>query len=584
MPTIKVEQALLHSIVAAHGVKHEVSKLMDELPLLGTDISRCDDKMLEVEIFPDRPDLLCGETLAHAIRPFIYGSDAQPTLVVESGDISMDIDASLENVRPIILGAVVRGVNCGVDEEEKEKFIKAMMDHQEKLHFALGRGRRKASIGVHDLATLSPPFRVITVPADYSFIPLQMSKPMSISEILTSHEKGVDYAHLLEGFTHFPVIIDSKNKVLSFPPIINGDHTTITHSTNDFFIDVTGWDQRACECCLLLICLQLAARGGKVESVKTNTWAGEQIDTPDGSAVIHQIPNELVVDILGHDFNDIQLAAAIGRMGGRFLGRQPDKEPAVANKPDTMMAGHKLLLEMPRWRFDILHPIDLVEELAIGHGYEDLGSQMPQHPTSAHPRPDAIFFRRLRECLQGLGLQQVQSLTLSNHRDQFDAPRWQMEGEATRIHNPITSEHTLMRQSILPGLLRLLSANRHHELPQRVYESGICIRGHANCNRAAWLCAEPVSSFASGRGMMQALLRDLGAVARGLEVEWQTMNENEGPWMAGRAAKIIISGTQVAEMGEVDPLVADSFGLRVPMHGAELDIDALRAVIPDPVT
>jgi len=583
MPTIKVEQELLSKIQAVHGVEHDFNRLVDELPLLGTDITRCDDEMLEIEIFPDRPDLLSGETLAHAIRPFLHGTESQPALDVVDGEVSMDVDAGLAEVRPIILGAIVRGVDSGDSAQQKEDFIKALMDHQEKLHFAIGRGRRRASIGVHDLSTLAPPFRVVCVRGDYSFTPLQMTRTMSIDEILSQHDKGVDYAHLLEGFDRYPVILDGSDRVLSFPPIINGDHTTVSHSTTDFFIDVTGWDQRACECCLLLICLQLAARGGVIESVRISSCHDEELATPDGSPQKHRVPEELVVQILGHEFSDVELERTITRMGGRYLGREPCNGGGGDRMADASPNGDWLVIEMPRWRFDILHPIDLVEDIAIGHGYEDLGEATPAFPTTAIPRQEATFTRRLRDCLQGLGLQQVQSLTLSNETDQFSAVRIPAEGEVTTIKNPITGEHTILRQSILPSLLRLLSANRRHELPQRVYESGICVRDHKNRNRIAWLCAEQVSSFSQSRGMVQALLRDLGTDSQELDVSWETVALGEGPWMKGRSAKILISGKEVGQMGEIDPVVGDHFELRVPMHAAEFDIEALRQAIRDPV-
>ena len=568
MPTIKIEQDVLRRVLEAKGLQHEPQRLAEDLPLLGTDVDRCDDEMLEIEIFPDRPDLLSCETLACAIGPFLQGSKAKPELDVSIGEIHMDVDESLLDIRPVILGAVVRGVNNGSNSEQKESFIKSLMDHQEKLHFALGRGRTKASIGVHDLANLSPPFRVKSVSGEHSFIPLQMQEEMSIDDILKKHPKGVEYAHLLEDKTRFPVILDSNDKVLSFPPIINGDHTTVGHSTTDFFIDVTGWDERSCECCLLLICLQLACHGGTVESVSVNSCLNEELVTPDGTPIQHELPLSLVTEILGHDFSDAELEKALARMGGRYLGKGDEGTISI---------------QMPRWRYDMLHPIDLVEEIAIGHGYENLGTASPSHPTSATPKSEANFIRRLRECLQGMGLQQVQSLTLSNDHDQFEAMRWNPSGEVTRIKNPISIDHTLMRQSVLGSLMRLLAANRRHELPQRVYETGICVRNHNNCNRAAWLCAETTSSFSMGRGMVQALLRDLGANASDLEVEWKSVPEGQGPWLAGRSGSIVISGEEVGQMGEIDPSIAEMFDLKVPLHGAEFDCDALQRLIPDPV-
>ena len=139
-----------------------------------------------------------------------------------------------------------------------------------------------------------------------------------------------------------------------------------------------------------------------------------------------------------------------------------------------------LSILMPRWRFDILHPIDLVEEVAIGHGYDDLAYDVPKAPLTAIPRQDGHLRRRIREALQGLGLIQIQSLTLSNDSDQFTSMRWKKDGAITRMTNPITTEHTILRQNILPGLLRLLAANRHHDLPQGVYELGTVVIDHTN--------------------------------------------------------------------------------------------------------
>jgi len=564
MPTIKIEQSLLTRLQLRHGIEHQPSRIAEELPLLGTDIDLCDDSMLEIEIFPDRPDLLSAETLAHAIRPFMYGTDSVPELNIATGDITMSVDQSLENVRPIILGAVVRGVETGETAAEKEQFIKGLMEHQEKLHFALGRGRRRASIGVHDLSTLAPPFNVKTVRRDYKFIPLAMRQEMSIDEILTEHPKGVDYAHLLEGMEQVPIILDSDNKVLSFPPIINGEHTTVTDYTTDFFIDVTGWDDRACSACLQLVCLQLEAHGGQIENVQLTSCLGEQFTSPRSGCIPHSVEKQLVRDILGWEFSETEIHAAINRMGGKYSGGQETLE-----------------ILMPRWRFDILHPIDIVEDLAIGHGYDNLGSAEPNTSMSGQPRKDANISRRVRQSMQGLGLQQVQSLTLSNENDQFTAVGWEPAGEVTIIANPITIEHTLLRQNILPSLLRLIATNRHHELPQSIFEVGYCVRDHQNVAKASWLVADREAGFAKARGFAQALLRDLGAKPE--FVEWHDISNGSGPWLSGRGAKISVSGNYVGEFGELDPVVSEQFDLNVPMHGGEFDLSALMAAIPDPV-
>ena len=554
MPTINVEQNLLRRFVESKGRKHDIEDLAFRLPLMGTDIDSCDEETLNIEIFPDRPDLLSPETLFHGMMPFLHDSPPDPRLAIKPGTISMKVSSELSSIRPVILGAVVRGLN--IDEE----IIKRLMDHQEKLHFALGRGRKRASIGVHDLATISPPFRVEAVERTHSFIPLAMDNEMTIDDILSEHPKGVDYAHLLEGMDKVPIIFDSNDSVLSFPPIINGDHTTVTTKTRDIFVDVTGVDIRACESALMLICLQLSVLGGTVESVRVNACDGKEW-VLNGSPIKHQVERSLVEGILGNSLTDDQIEDAIRRMGGIYNG-------------DTSGI---LSISMPRWRFDILHPIDLVEEIAIGHGYDDLSYDVPKAPLTAIPRSDGHLRRRVREALQGLGLIQIQSLTLSNDSDQFELMRWKPDGAITRMTNPITTEHTILRQNILPGLLRLLAANRHHDLPQGVYELGTVVIEHKNRDRFAFLIAERSGGFASLRGRIQGLMRDIGCT------DWSLETSETGPWLNGRSANILLNGLVVGQCGEIDPRVSESFDLRVPMSGAQFDMTALSSVIEDPV-
>ena len=563
MPTISVNQDLIAKLLDVHGLKHNIDEVSDQLPLLGTDIDRCDKDVLDIEIFPNRPDLLSGETLSRAIRSFIHHQNSGPELQVSKGNITMTVDPELKQIRPIILGAVVKNIDLEKLGIQSDEFIKSLMDHQEKLHFALGRGRKRASIGVHDLSTIAPPFRVKAVSGEQKFVPLAMEEPMSINEILENHPKGIDYAHLLDGFNKFPVIIDSKDNILSFPPIINGNQTTVTASTKNFFIDVTGWDFRSCEASLMLIALQLQELGGSIESVNITNCDGVEQLFPNGKPVEHVLPTNMLDGLLGRELNEQELTKSINRMGGKFISRNSEQ----------------IKLEMPRWRFDILHPVDLVEDIAIGHGFEDLGEDIPRSPMTAKPRSDANLLRRIRDSMQGLGMMQIQSLTLSNDDDQFNLVRWSNVGEVTRITNPITIDHTLLRQYLLPGLLRLLSSNRHHDLPQSVYELGTVVRDHNNSSRLAFLVAERTGGFAAIRGRIQAFLRDLGAN----EYEVQPLPDNEGPWLAGRAAKIIVSGNHIGCFGEIDPHVAEHFELKVPMNGAEFCLHEIAKAIPDPV-
>ena len=552
MPTITVEQDVISALVSAAGYQHKIETLENDLPLIGCDIDSCDDDSLEVEIFPDRPDMLSAETLAHTMIPFLHDAKPNPELDVKTGAIKMVVENEISNIRPVIVAAVVRSVN--IDDSA----IKRLMDHQEKLHFSLGRRRKRASIGVHDLSKISPPFTVKGVSRSHSFTPLASSKEMTIDQILTEHNKGQEYSHLLDGMDLVPVIVDSNEKVLSFPPIINGEHTTVTSNTTDVLVDVTGWDQRSCEVSLLLICLQLQKLGGTVESVEVET-SGTSWEI-DGSPINHKISKEEVVSLLGRDFTEPQIIEAVRRMGGLC---------SVDNGEITMT--------LPRWRYDILHPVDLIEEIAIGHGYDDLGEDFAKTSLSGTPREDGQLRRRINSIMQGIGLMQIQSLTLSSEEDQFYKMRWQSEGNITTISNPITTEHTILRQNILPGLLRLLSANRHHDLPQAIYELGTVVKNHFNHTKLAFAVAQREGGFATIRGKIQVLMRDLGCK------EWSLRSISEGPWLNGRGAEIVVGDTVIGQCGEIDPHVGESFELKVPLIAAEISISELKKVVSDPV-
>jgi len=410
-----------------------------------------------------------------------------------------------------------------------------------------------------------------------------MDEKMSIEDILSKHPKGVEYAHLMENLETYPVILDSNDDILSFPPIINGDNTTVSESTTDFFIDVTGWDERAVEACLLLVCLSLAERGGTIEQVQVNGCDGQVRLTPNMKAKEHRVSDRLINRILGLTLESEEIAAAIQRMGGILVTSRAvtDGVNKAERWADLEVGEREHVIAMPRWRSDIMHPVDIVEDIAIGYGYGNMPNILSSVHLDAIPLPSAHLHRRVRESLRSLNLQETQSLTLSNDRVQFDKTRWVRLAETTELANPITIDHTMMRQRILPSLLQLLAANRHHELPQRVYELGTVVLNSHNGTRAAWACAEVGGGFSGAKGFAQALLRDIGANLE--DIVWEATASDDGPWLSGRGAKVLISGEEVGQIGEIDPAVASEFGLRVPIQAGDFDVDALGRLIPDPV-
>ena len=142
MPTLNLQHSILQYIQGINGVEHSGGGWTDWLPAMGCPVEGNDAEIIEVEVFPDRPDLLSHESLARAARSFVGGAFEDPSVEVSESGVEMVVDPSLELVRPVILAAIVRGVDTGSSDSERGEFIQSLMDHQEKLHLTLGRKRR----------------------------------------------------------------------------------------------------------------------------------------------------------------------------------------------------------------------------------------------------------------------------------------------------------------------------------------------------------------------------------------------------------------------------------------------------------
>ncbi|MDR0309500.1 MAG: phenylalanine--tRNA ligase subunit beta, partial [Candidatus Methanoplasma sp.] len=259
MPVINFRYSDLCNLL---GKEVPQETLVERIPLIGADMHQTGggaDEM-SVEFFPDRPDLFSVEGLARALRAFLNIEPGLKRYVSEDSDIVAAVEDPVRDVRPYFSCAVVKGLVVTDD------MIRSLMELQEKLHMTIGRKRSKVAIGVHDLDKVKPPFRYTAVrPHEASFIPLNSTEKMDLSEILKVHDKGREYAHLLKDKEKYPVIFDKDGDVLSFPPIINGILTAVTTNTKNIFVDVTGNDRKAVKGALDIVTTALAERGGSIQ-------------------------------------------------------------------------------------------------------------------------------------------------------------------------------------------------------------------------------------------------------------------------------------------------------------------------------
>lgn len=538
MPVVNINYSDLVSLI---GKDIERNELIKKIPMIGVSLERFDEKEISVEVFPNRPDLLGVEGIARAMKSFIGIEKGLKKYDISPPKISLKIDKSVEKVRPYIGGAIVRNVK--MDEET----IVSLMEMQEKLHFSIGKNRKKMAIGVHDFDRVTPPFVYKAVEPDkIKFVPLGWEEEMSMREILERHEKGIEYAHLLKDHEVYPVILDKNENVLSFPPIINGQLTALNYETRNIFIDVTGTDMNAVLSSLNIISTALAERGGMLEQVIIE--GRKKLITPDLTPQKNELKIDYVKKILKIE-NVSGIIESLEKMGH-----------------DVEKGGDKLFVYSPPWRSDILHPIDLIEDVAIGYGYEKFEEVIPEAVTFGK----SFSFSKIHNTMIGLGFNEVVTLSLSNPEKEFSKMR--IEGKAVEIENPISVEHSILKQSLIPSLLEILSKNRHNELPQQIYEVGdVVLIDEGEARQKTMLSGVKISSkanFTECKSIVEAIIKNFG-------FEMDVEERKHKSFIDGRCASIIVNGEEIGYFGEIHPSVICNFELEYPVIAFEIHLSKL---------
>jgi phenylalanyl-tRNA synthetase beta chain len=540
MPVITLQYKDLEKLT---GTDKET--IIKRVPMIGADIERVEDESIDIEFFPDRPDLYSVEGVARAMRGFLDLETGLPEYEVKPYNISISISEDILKIRPFLGCAVVRGVKF------TSSSIKSLMDLQEDLHWGLGRNRKKVSIGVHDLSNVKPPFRYTAVDPDFEFVPLDYTEKMSMTEILEKHPKGTRFAHLVRNFEKYPLILDANDNVLSFPPIINGTLTSVTENTTDLFIDVTGLGE-AVYTTLNIVVTSLAERGGKIEFVKVVKPDGKELLLPDLKPKARFLTKAEVKTLLGMDFSLEEIVKQLERM--RFGAEAVDEETAE--------------VRVPAYRADILHNYDLIEDIAKGYGYENIKIRIPKTYTTGKAHPISLLRSSINEIMIGLGYYEVMPFTLTSEKINFENMRRQRTENVTCVLHPISEDQTMLRTTLLPNLLEILALNQHRELPQRIFEFGEVVSEGTTGQHLTAVSIHPQANFTEVYEVVDAVMREL-------MLPYEVKESEDPAFLEGRRADVYVKGRKFGVFGEFHPEVLNNFTLGYAVVGFELDLDSL---------
>lgn len=534
------------------GIDMEKDELIDTLPMMSSDIEDYDDEEIKVEFFPNRPDNLSVEGVARSFKGFIGQEIGFPDYKVISSGEYVTVDSDVAAIRPYIGFAKIDNVDFTGDK------LKYIMDFQENLHWVIGRDRKKVAIGIHNADVVEAPFKYIATPKDANaFVPLEKDFEMTPDEILTKHDKGVDYAHLIEDFDKYPLILDKDDNVLSMPPIINGELTKIKEDTNNIIVDVTGTDERAVNQALNIICSSFAEVGGQIKSMEVR-YEDKTITTP---------------DLTAQEMN-VHVDTANELIGGTDLNAEDIKGLLLKARFDAeILNDNELKVLIPAYRVDILHEVDIVENIAVQYHINEINAELPDINTVAYENNWFKAESTIREVMIALGFQEIMSLMLTNEEAHYEKMN-QEEKPHVQVARPITIDRTMIRTSLINSLMEFLEDNKHEDLPQKIFEIGDVLylddtkeNKTVASKKLAGLICHSTANFTEIKSVVTSVLSNLG-------YSMEISDSENKTFIPGRAADVTGSaqnGSVKGFFGEVSPEVITNFTLDYPVIAFEIE-------------
>jgi phenylalanyl-tRNA synthetase beta chain len=271
--------------------------------------------------------------------------------------------------------------------------------------------------------------------------------------------------------------------------------------------------------------------------------------------------------ILGEKLEVAEILRTLRRLGFELIP-EPGEEP-------------EFTVQVPSWRLDVEREIDVIEEIARLHGYDKFPNTLPAYVGSVVEQPDAEKEKKLRTSLLALGYDETISLTFISHQDaeQFSSV------PVIELANPLSEEASVMRTSMVPGMLNMLAYNLNRGSANvRLFESGnvfeaagdktaefkrICMGATGNASPTSVNQKARPLSFFDLKGDVETLLN----IFRHAGLEYKA--DAPDYFHPGRSACAVMEGEVVAQFGQIDPEIASGRKLKQDILVAELYLDRL---------
>lgn len=514
-------------------------KGLDKLALFGTPVENITNSEIELEISANRPDLLSTKGLIRSLSLYLGKNIKQYSIKKSSSNVI--VDKSVKVSRPYTRCAIIK------DLKLNDSLMKQIVLLQEKLHNSIGRNRKQLAIGIYPLEKIKFPITYTAkAPKEISFQPLGSSKQMNATQILEKHPAGKEYGHLLSKESKYPIFIDANKSILSMPPIINSEQTgRVTTSTKELFVECSGSNPYLLEKTINIIVTALADMGGTIH--ETIIEDGKKESSPKLEWEKMKLNPDYLEKVLGIKLKEHEIQQCLEKMGHIYK--------------------NKLVLVAP-WRTDILHQIDLVEDIMIAYGYDKIPSMLPKISTIAHEDELESFKKTLNELLIGQSASQIMTPHLITAE----------EAKKMKILHTISvesskSEFTILRPNLLIPMLRTLAHNTDTEYPQKLFELGkIFTRdGSEECG----IKEEEFLCLAITPGNVTEAKQLAEYIIRMLNLSCSFKERKEEGFIDGRVASLLIDNNEIGYIGEMHPNTLNDWRLKMPLSIVTINLNSL---------
>jgi len=555
MPTIEVSKEDLCRLI---GKDFTMEGLGDAISFAKAEIDAADGDLLRIDIKDsNRPDLWSAEGIAREVGGR-FGKAKPAKYSVRDSGVVVTVDKKNKAVRPYTVCAVVKNLDVTKD------VLSQMIQLQEKICGTFGRNRKEVALGVYDFDRIKPPIRFTTVkPNGVRFSPLDFEGDMTPKEILERHPKGREYGHLLAGLREYPVFIDSRDEVLSIPPIINSNYSgKVTERTKNIFIECSGFNLKFLMPALNVLVAALADRGAEIGSVKV-IYPDRVITTPDLALKKTFVEMDYAKRISGLDLSGDEMCKLL--------------EQANCS---ARIVGKRIEVNYPAYRQDIMHQRDIVEDMIVSYGYGRIEPVIPELKTAGAADGLEVFSDKVAEIMAGLGFQEILSYSMTSKENLFKRMNRMNINKVNKdgvveIENPVSLNWNVFRDCLLPSLMDFFSNNQHVSYAQSIFEIGDAVlvdKKEETGTRNARKLAAAIADSRVGYGDMLSVL---DAVLRKLKVKYKLKKCRHPSFIEGRVADILVRNRKIGVIGEITPSVLGNWKLEMPVSALEINLEGI---------